>query len=536
MAGNFNLKAVISAVDKLSPVLKNIARASKSTQKAVSEISSAGSQLGGAISGAMAPLAAITGLGAVGFGGFVGKVVQTSAEFEKFQTILETVEGSSEAAKKSMDWVSDFAAKTPYELQEVTSAFVKLKSYGIEPQSGALKAAGDAAAAMGKPLEQAVEAMADAMTGENERLKEFGIVAKKQGDKIVYTWTENGKTMAAKADANNKAMIQSTLEGIWNRRYGGAMDKLSGTWDGMLSNVKDSISRFFLSVGDAGLFGFLKDEMSGVLTTLNGMAEDGSLKELAQTISDELVAALKELKTWVASVDWKGVWQDVKGVVSGIKSFIDAIGGIKSVAIGLGVILAVQILAPMWLIIAAAAKLSFSLGSIAVGAATGAAGLTGLTASLTAAKAAAMALLVPLAKVAAAGAAGYAVGTALNEYVINPAVQKLTGNKDASLGSWLYDAIHGDGSDQKAAPGQTAAPAPSQSPVSFVTPRDGAQPSVLKQMQTNQVGKAQVQGEMLVKFENAPPGTRVAPGKTNHPGLAMNPNVGYSSNANLGAV
>jgi hypothetical protein len=38
---------------------------------------------------------------------------------------------------------------------------------------------------------------------------------------------------------------------------------------------------------------------------------------------------------------------------------------------------------------------------------------------------------------------------------------------------------------------------------------------------------------MTVRFENAPPGMRAAPGKTNQPGVSMNPDVGYRSLALL---
>jgi hypothetical protein len=39
----------------------------------------------------------------------------------------------------------------------------------------------------------------------------------------------------------------------------------------------------------------------------------------------------------------------------------------------------------------------------------------------------------------------------------------------------------------------------------------------------------QLRGDMVVRFENAPPGTRVDPGNTNQPGLTMTPRVGYRS-------
>lgn len=41
-------------------------------------------------------------------------------------------------------------------------------------------------------------------------------------------------------------------------------------------------------------------------------------------------------------------------------------------------------------------------------------------------------------------------------------------------------------------------------------------------------GKSLLQGEMVVRFENTPPGTRVAEGQTNTPGVKMTPEVGYS--------
>ena len=164
--------AVLSVIDRVSAPLKKLERQLRPFKRAFKDIGDASAGLQSSLRGIAGPLAIVFGAAGLGSIGAIGtQIVGTSAQFEKFQTVLETIEGSSEKAKASMDWVADFAAKTPYELNGVTDAFVKLKAYGIDPQTGALRSAGDAAAAMGKPLEQAVEALADAMTGENERLK-----------------------------------------------------------------------------------------------------------------------------------------------------------------------------------------------------------------------------------------------------------------------------------------------------------------------------------------------------------------------------
>lgn len=268
MSRSLDLAVVVTLQDKLSAGLGGlVGRVTK---------------LGAAV-GTLAAIGAGAGLAAV-----AGKMVSVNAEFEKYETILKTLTGSSAKAKEAMNWVSEFAAKTPYELSETTDAFVKLSSYGINPMSGSLKAAGDAAAAMGKPLSQAVEALADAMTGENERLKEFGITAKKKGDKIRYSWTENGKQMAADANANSKKQIQAVIEGIWNRRFGGAMSELSRTWSGMLSNLGDAWSRFFLNIGKAGAF----DSIKGALGELNAWFERQNASGAAGRWASDLSAAI----------------------------------------------------------------------------------------------------------------------------------------------------------------------------------------------------------------------------------------------------
>jgi hypothetical protein len=336
MAGNGALNVIISAIDRVSGPIKSINKALRGPAKAMADIGKAGAGLADNLSKAFKPMAVLAGGGGIAaIGAGIGGVIKTSAEFEKFQTVLETIEGSSDKAKSSMAWVTAFAAKTPYELAGVTDSFVKLKAYGIDPQKGALESAGNAAAAMGKNLDQAVEALADAMTGENERLKEFGITTKIAGDKITYNWQENGKSMVAVANKNKKKQIEAVIEGIWNRRFGGAMDKLSKTWTGMWSNLQDSITQFKSDIGSAGLFDYFKAKLSEVLE----FTQSPAFKDLALTISANLVVALMQLEEKLKSIDWAQVWEDVKNFATGVSNAVDSIGGWGNALIALAVIM-----------------------------------------------------------------------------------------------------------------------------------------------------------------------------------------------------
>jgi muramidase (phage lysozyme) len=216
---------------------------------------------------------------------FLGKsVLDTAGKFEQFQTTLETIEGSAEKAKKSMDWIAKFARETPYEVEGLTAAFVKLKAYGIDPMDGTLKTLGDTASAMGKSLNMAVEALADASTGEFERLKEFGITTKTVGDKATFSWTQNGKLLT-KTVGKNAVEIRKFILENFGARFAGAMDKQSKTWKGMLSNLADAWTDFERQIADAGFFDVAKKKIRELLDAIDRMANDGSLKKIASFMS-----------------------------------------------------------------------------------------------------------------------------------------------------------------------------------------------------------------------------------------------------------
>jgi len=256
------------------------------------------------------------------------QLVDTASQFEQFRTVLETVEGSSQKAQKSMDWVSNFAAKTPYELDQVMEAFVKLRAYGINPTDGLLATLGDTASAMGKPLNMAVEAIADAITGENERLKEFGIKAQSKGGRTRYEYSDReGKTKYKVVKSDNREQIRETLAAIWNERYAGAMEKMSKTYKGMMSNLADQWTRFKMMVMQNGAFDFIKGKLEKLLALIDKMAANGELEDLAKRVGGqllELARATQDIATVVIPV--------IVSVGKAVKWLADQAGGVKVLA------------------------------------------------------------------------------------------------------------------------------------------------------------------------------------------------------------
>ena len=280
--------------------------------------------------------AKLTAIGGIAGWGFKRQFIDTAAQFERFQTILETTEGSSTKAKQAMNWVTDFTSKTPYELSQVTDAFVKMRSYGLDPTHGLLESLGNASAAMGKDLNQAVEAMADAAVGENERLKEFGITAKTVGNEIQYLYTnKQGFQETLTANKDDRAAIQAVLKQIFDSKYQGSMDRLSKTWGGMLSNLADHWNNFKLAVMKSKAFDFLKKKLRGILDHLDQLKKSGELQKVAERVGKKLMHYLQSL--------WQFGQQastTISNIYHATQRLLAPLGGVKALFVGLAGLLA----------------------------------------------------------------------------------------------------------------------------------------------------------------------------------------------------
>lgn len=237
-------------------------------------------------------LAGAASLAVAGAFGVLGRsVIDTSAQFESYQATLETIEGTAEKARASLDWIADFGKTTPYDVAQVTEAFVALKAYGIDPiADDALRTLGDTASAMGKPLTQAVEAFADAATGEFERLKEFGIKAKTEGDNVTFAWTKNGQEMTETVKKSSNEIRAFLLETMGDR-FSGAMDRQSRTWNGMMSNLGDTWTDFKRRIGEAGFFSVVTGHLESLLGWISRLDGDGTLDRWAENLSSALSTA-----------------------------------------------------------------------------------------------------------------------------------------------------------------------------------------------------------------------------------------------------
>lgn len=196
-------------------------------------------------------------------------VVNTTAEFQKMEAVLANTLGSSSNAQTAMKQIVSFASKTPYQVNELTDAFVKLANRGFIPTMEQMTSMGDLASSVGKSFDQLAEAVLDAQSGEFERLKEFGIKSQQTGDKVIFTFkgisTEVQKTDTAIQDY---LISLGKLEGV-----AGAMESISKTTGGILSNLGDNITGLFKDIGDSssGFINWFIKDINRVVTSIRNM-------------------------------------------------------------------------------------------------------------------------------------------------------------------------------------------------------------------------------------------------------------------------
>jgi hypothetical protein len=234
--------------------------------------------MGNAIKNAVGGL---LGLGAAVEG--LKKLVEVNREFGILKAGLETATGSAENAQVAFEALQNFAQTTPYDLAQATKAFTQLVNLGLTPSEQALKSYGDTSAALGKDLSQMVEAVADAATGEFERLKEFGIKASAQGDKVSFTFKGVKETVG-----NNAADIENYLIKLGEVNFNGAMEKRMQSLDGAISNLGDSFEQLFYNIGQSGATDVLSSgfrAMGDALTEVNNMLASGEMQGYIESIA-----------------------------------------------------------------------------------------------------------------------------------------------------------------------------------------------------------------------------------------------------------
>lgn len=226
--------------------------------------------------------------------------LESASSLEGYRSTLNVVMKDQKKAAQMMAWAVDFANKTPFETDSIVEATVRLQSYGIDAQK-TMTQIGDMAGVMNKDIMQAVEAVADAQTGELERLKEFGItkaMIEAKGAELYKNQTiVNNKGQIVDQKKFNDALfalMEERFKGgmeIQAKSYKGIMSTITGVWKTGLANMAGISGTGEIIEGSA--FDAAKEGLSWVATRMQNMANAGTFEQIGRKIGGVVQTGVK---------------------------------------------------------------------------------------------------------------------------------------------------------------------------------------------------------------------------------------------------
>lgn len=226
---------------------------------------------GGGVAGMLAKIAGMAGLGLIvkelydTLKLLAKEFYDTNVLFQRLGASLRTVSSSAEEADKKFALLQRFAATTPYELSEVTQAFIDLRTRGMEATTESLTAYGDMASSFGRSLTDTIRAISGVAMGETEAIKSYGVQAQVAGDRIALTF--KGQTTVIKRSLVD---VENYFRQISAANFASGMERQMKTIGGAVSNLKDQLAATLFAIGNAGASSILSD---GILKMTDALSK-----------------------------------------------------------------------------------------------------------------------------------------------------------------------------------------------------------------------------------------------------------------------
>ena len=235
----------------------------RGVRKNLSKVETSAKNVGTSFSGLQKTL---IGLGAtLATGAFAKSIITTSMRFEDLRTSLKSVTGSAEEGAKAFDFITKFSTRTQFSVEDLSTAFIKLKASGIEPTEELLTTFTDTAAITTDQL-GTLQAITDLFSRtisgglgleELNRLADRGVpvfrILEEQLGLTRLQISEFGKT------AEGAAQITAALSKGIKEEFGGATQNVLDNLSTKFSNLGIAADNAKDQIGQAGLTGALGD-------------------------------------------------------------------------------------------------------------------------------------------------------------------------------------------------------------------------------------------------------------------------------------
>lgn len=242
-------------------------------------------------------------LGGLGFEQLAEHIFNVRSQFQQLEISFTTMLGSEQKAGALMDELIQTAARTPFNMTDVTEGAKQLLAYGIQANevNDTLVHLGDIASGLNIPLGQLVYLYGTTVSQGRMftmDLRQFmgrGIPMAETLGQIMGKTVSQVQEAVTKgevgADLVKEAIVKMSSEGS---KFGGLMNKQAETLQGRWSNIEDTIDQAINSIGQKtqGIFGTGLDLISSLIENWETLVKViGSAAVMVGTYKAGLMAA-----------------------------------------------------------------------------------------------------------------------------------------------------------------------------------------------------------------------------------------------------
>ncbi len=228
---------------------------------------------------------------------------------ERARTQLAALYGSAEEGKRAFKELRSLARDNGRDFEGVLEAATKLKAFGLDPLNGTLQAIIDQSAKLGGSQET--------LTGITLGLGQAWAKQKLQGEEIlqlvergVPVWEllekVTGKNVQelqklSAAGRLGRREIQLLIDELGRSAAGAAAANLNSL-SGLVGQLSSRVREFFEDVSDGGPLQFFKDQLRGLIDTIDRMARSGELAQWAKATGEGIVSVGSAIRDSIAFV------------------------------------------------------------------------------------------------------------------------------------------------------------------------------------------------------------------------------------------
>ena len=231
----------------------------------------------------------------------VTALIKAGAKMERLTVGFRSITGSAKGAARMVDTLNKFAANTPFQLENISSAARQLLAVGVQESdlTKELRMLGDIAAASGSSIEEIaaifskVQAKGKVELENLNQLAERGIPIFDELRKVTGDANMEFGAGSVKLEDFNKALAQMSEEGGF---AADSMENLSTTTEGLATTLMDNLNIAMSQVAESsGLAGYFRGQLALAVGAVQRTIKTTSAEvdNLAGSFGDLMAGAAK---------------------------------------------------------------------------------------------------------------------------------------------------------------------------------------------------------------------------------------------------